>query len=185
MRPGEPPCSRGLEPRILALLHEVNGEPVGPEQLADALDRSLERVRERELCDRLADDRQERPCALELDREGAAPLARAQRVRGANGEGCEPREHEIVGLALGLEEELERAERRLAELQGGECAAVAEPLDLDRPCLRLGALYGLQRNRGRGRARGAGEGRKHRPVGLVAPEQAGSDPVASHASAAT
>ena len=133
-------------------------------------------MRERELRDRLADDRQERARALELDREGAAPLARAQRVRGANGEGCEPREHEIVGLALGLEEELERAERRLAELQGGERAAVAEPLDLDRPCLRLGALYRLQRDRGRGRARGAGEGRKHRPVRLVAPEQAGSGP---------
>jgi hypothetical protein len=113
VRAGEPALGRGLEP--LALLDQVNGHAVGIEQLADAVDGRVERVGQRELGDRLADDRQEGARSLELLGQLAAPLARAQGVRRPHSEGGEIREHEWIGRLV--EDELERAEGRLAELQ--------------------------------------------------------------------
>ena len=85
--PSTPAAGGDREPSLLA---EVDGDPARVEQRADALDRGVERVREREARDRLADDGEERPAALELaDRLARAPR-RAQRVRGAHREAGQP-----------------------------------------------------------------------------------------------
>src|SRR5215475_12851682 len=76
----------GFEQALVVRLEEVDGETLRPQELGDAVDRGLERVHERELRDRLADDRDESTTALELDRLLTRPLARAQRVRGPRGE---------------------------------------------------------------------------------------------------
>ena len=45
-------------------IEQVDGDALDRQELRDPLDRRLERVRQRELCDRLADDRHERPRAF-------------------------------------------------------------------------------------------------------------------------
>src|SRR6185312_9442306 len=79
MRPGESPARR-LDKPLLFRLEQVDGEMFRSEELGDPGDRCLQRVRKRELCDRLADDGDKRPAALELHRLAARMLARAQRV---------------------------------------------------------------------------------------------------------
>src|SRR5205807_1761050 len=80
-------------------------------------DRGLQRVSERELGDRLADDGDERPAALELDRLPVRPLARAQGVCRPCRERCQ-RVEQLVGRNERLfEPELKGAQRRLAEKQ--------------------------------------------------------------------
>ena len=110
---GEPPLGRGLEP--LALLDQVDRHALGVEQLAHAVDGRVEGVRQRELGDRLADDRQQSASPLELLGQLAPPLARAQGMGRPHREGGEIREHQRVGRLA--EDELERTELRLAELQ--------------------------------------------------------------------
>src|SRR5262249_15146892 len=87
------------------------------QQLGDTVDRGHERVLQRELRDRLADDRDERPAAFELDRLLTGTLARAQRMRRA----CRERRQRVENIVgrnrRPFEAELESADRRLAELQ--------------------------------------------------------------------
>ena len=83
---------------------EIDGDPLHAEQLGDALDRGLERVRDRELSRRLHDHLEQRPRALELEREQPRPLAGAQRVSGADAERREPRQLlRLRLLARGME----------------------------------------------------------------------------------
>jgi len=74
-------------------------------------------VCQRQLADRLADHGEEGTRALELERDGLRLEARAQRVRGAYAEGCKRGESKLVRLAVGRKEELQRPDRRLAELE--------------------------------------------------------------------
>ena len=134
------------------------------------LDRGVERVHERELGDRLADDRQQRARALELDRERSPPLAGAQRVSGADGEGAEPVEQRVARMRLVGEQELERALRRLAQLQRHHRAALFQRLDRERAGHVTRATNRVQRDRGRERR--ARERRQHRALLLVAPDDA-------------
>ncbi len=103
---------------------EIDGDAVHAEQLGDALDGDLERVRDGELRRRLHDHLEERTRALELERELARPFAGAQRVCGADAEGREPRE--LLGLRLLARrmEQLQNAERRASQRQCGRDGAV-------------------------------------------------------------
>ena len=85
--------------------------------MRDALDRRLQRVRQRELRDRLADDGEQRPAALELEAGVAGSFGGAERVGGANREARKLLEPVFVRFATGREPDLQRAEHRLAELQ--------------------------------------------------------------------
>ena len=71
-----------------ALLTEVDGDLSGGRELGHALDRGVERVRERELRDRLADDGDERLRALErsLDLSRAPAASEREPGVGPNGE---------------------------------------------------------------------------------------------------
>ncbi len=115
MRAGEA-APRSLQQPILLRLEQIDREPLGVEQLGDPLDRGLQCVGERELRDRLTDDGNQRPAALQLDRLPARLLARTQCV------GCSCRKHRqsvehLVRRDDGrLEPELQHAEGRLAEL---------------------------------------------------------------------
>ena len=149
VRAGQLALGRRLEPPGLG--GEVDGEPLRAEQAGDVLDRGVERVRERELRDRLADDRQQRARALELDRERLPPLAGAQRVGGADGEGAEPVEQRIARVRLVGEQQLQRALRRLAELQRHDRAALLQRLDRERAGHVARAADGVERDRGRER----------------------------------
>ena len=97
---------------------EVDRHALDAEQLRDPLDRGLERVRERQPRDRLADDGEQRARPLEL--EAASPArgrrrgARAPRAR-ANAR--QPLQLVLVRRGAVRVEELERADRRRAELQ--------------------------------------------------------------------
>ena len=97
VRAGEAAARRLLELAV-ARAAEVDGHAVDAEQLGDALDGGLERVRDGELRRRLHDHLEQRPRALELERELPRPLAGAQRVRGADAERREPRELLRLGL---------------------------------------------------------------------------------------
>src|SRR5205823_10144549 len=106
----------------LAAVAQVDADAVDREQLGGPLERGLQRVREGEPRDRLADDRQECARPVELELELTRALAGAQRVRGANAE-----RRQRTELALGRRiavEKLEDAERRLAELDRDDEAVV-------------------------------------------------------------
>ena len=75
VRAGQPDARGGVQPVVFA---QVDGKPVCLEQLADPGDCRLERVRERELADRLADDGQEGTRSLELERNRPRMEACAQ-----------------------------------------------------------------------------------------------------------
>src|SRR5256714_1481846 len=107
----------GLEPVVF---DEVDGQPLCRQQLPHAFDGGLERVRERELGDRLADDREERLGALEVLGKRPATFAGTERVRGADGKSGESRQQRAVGIRCLGEDELEGTQRRLPELKGGE-----------------------------------------------------------------
>ena len=116
MRPRESAAS-GLEQTPFVWLEQIDGEPLGAQQLRDPLDRGLERVGQGELRDRLADDGHERAAALQLHRLPLRPLARAQSVRRARRERRQCVEHLVGGDERLLEAELEGARRGLSEQQ--------------------------------------------------------------------
>ena len=123
VRAGEAAARRLLElafPRAA----EVDGHAVNAEQLGDALDCDLERVRDGELRRRLHDHLEERPRALELERELARTLARAQRVCGAHAERREPRELLRLRLLSCRMEQLQNAQRRASQRQRGRDGAI-------------------------------------------------------------
>ena len=101
----------------LVFLRQVDRDAIRVEEMCDALDRGLERVGERELRDRLADDGEERAAALELEPGVAGQFGRAQRMRGADGEARELLDHVLVRRSAGRKANLKRTERRLAELK--------------------------------------------------------------------
>ena len=97
------------------LVAKVDGEPVDVEQARDAVDRDLERVAQRQPCDRLAEDAEKRLRALEVARETAGTLAEPQRVRRAYAEACEPIELVPGRHGLRRKAKLEQREGRAAE----------------------------------------------------------------------
>ena len=102
-------------------------------------------MRERELGDRLADDGEQSLCPLELDRHRLRPLAGAQRLGCAHGEGREALDVRKRRGCAGRKDELEHAHGRLSERQGRYRATkpVALRLDPDRPRLGKCPLSGL------------------------------------------
>ena len=112
---------------------QVDGDALDVEQLCDARDRRLERVRERELGRRLPDDHEQRPRELELLLELPDPRARAKDVGGANTERREPSELVRARLSARREQELQEADGRLAEPQRRRHAAAArQPVERER-----------------------------------------------------
>src|SRR5947207_2520369 len=108
--------ARGLEQAIFVRLEQVDGEPLGAEQLGDPLDCGLEGVGQRKLRDRLSDDGDERPAAFQLDRLPPRPLARAQSVSSPRRKRRQGVEDVVGGDERLLEAELQRPKRRLAKL---------------------------------------------------------------------
>ena len=139
MRPLDAPA-RGNDG--LPVLAEIDGDAVGAEELRDTLDRGVERVGERQPRDRLADHGQQRAAPLELEPGLAGALRRTEGVRGANGEARELGAAVIVGRAARREPELERAERRLAELHGDGVSLAALAALRERPLLLDGQPRG-------------------------------------------
>ena len=123
VRAGEASARRLLE-LALARAAEVDRHAAYVEQLGDALDRDLEGVRDGELRRRLHDHLEERPRPLELERKLARPLAGAQRVRGADAEGREPRELFRLRLLARRMEQLQNAQRRASQGQRGRDGAI-------------------------------------------------------------
>ena len=123
------PTPGGFAQALAVGLEQVNGEPLRPEKLGDAVDRGLERVGERELRDRLADHRDESPAALQFDRLLMRPLARAQRVRRPRGKRRQRVEHIVGRHRRLLEPELEDPDLWLPELQdpGAGCDRERHP----------------------------------------------------------
>ena len=85
--------------------------------MCDALDRRLQRVRERELRDRVADDGEQRPAALELEPGVAGALGGTQGVGGPDGEAGELLHPVLVRRPADRKTNLERAQHGLAELE--------------------------------------------------------------------
>ena len=69
---------------------EVDRDTVRSEQLGDARDGSLQRVRQGELGDCLTENREQRVGPFELERRRPRALPGTQRLRRANGEGAQP-----------------------------------------------------------------------------------------------
>jgi hypothetical protein len=114
VRSGQPDAGRGVQSVVLA---QIDGEPVGFEQLSDPCDSRLERVRERQLADCLAYDGQEGARPLELERNCPSLEARALSVCGAHAE-CRKRGKSDVGrFAVGRKQKLKSADRRLPQLE--------------------------------------------------------------------
>ncbi|MEO5574974.1 MAG: GAF domain-containing protein [Gaiellaceae bacterium] len=162
--------SPGRGHRDPVLLGQVDRDAVDTEEVGDPLDRRLESVRERELRDRLADHREERAAALELERGVARTLGRAQRVRRAHGEPGELFPPALVRRSAGRKPHLERPEGRLPEPQrhhlGRRVAVDSEHAGLvdDR------ARGPLERLVGHDRAVGAGD---LEPVVAESPDERG------------
>ena len=114
MRAGQSDAGGGVQ---LVVITQIDGEPIGLEQLAHTCDSGLERVSQRQLADCLADDRQQSPRALELERHGARLKTRAQCVRGAHAERRQRDQGNVARLAFRREQKLQRPDRRLAQLQ--------------------------------------------------------------------
>ncbi len=68
---------------------EVDRHPLHAQQLGHACDRGVDRVRERKLGDRLADDREQGARSFELERRPASSLSGPERLSGTHGEGAE------------------------------------------------------------------------------------------------
>src|SRR5205807_3276131 len=110
VRPGQAD-SRG---RIQApLVAEIDREPVDVEELADPGDGRFERMRNGQLGDRLADDGEERPRALELSRECPRAGARTQCVCGSDTECRELAKLRVGRSIVRSKEQLQRADRRM------------------------------------------------------------------------
>ena len=134
------------------ILAEIDGDAVGAEHLPEPLERRVESVRERQTSDRLAHDGKQRAAPLELEPGFARPFGRPERVSRADCEARELSKGAFVRSAAGREPELQRTERRLAELKRDELSLAAVALHRNRAVLvedRLGhALQiriGLQR----------------------------------------
>jgi hypothetical protein len=136
VRAAEPARGGGRQP---ALLPQVDGHPAARE-LGDALDGRLERVREREPRDRLADDGDHGLRARQRERRELGAPALPEGDGGAAGEGGQAVEG--LGRRLLVEVELERAHRRLAQRdRHGHVRPTAHgvaPALVDRPLNRLG-----------------------------------------------
>ena len=128
MRAGEPARRAGREP---TLVEQVDREPLGADELPELLGRGLERVLERELLVRLADDREERARLHELCLDAGGSPARSERVCRARREVAEVLDEVGARNQLGREHELEQAEGRFAELLRDRPAG-AELQDADR-----------------------------------------------------
>ena len=100
-----------------ARVAEIDRDAVRAEQLRDARDRGLQRVRQGKLGDGLAEHRQQRLGPLELERRGARTLTGPQGLRRPDGECAQPIEVALGRRARRPEDELEDAEWRLAERQ--------------------------------------------------------------------
>ena len=149
VRAGQAAAGRRRQPSLVA---QVDGEPLGAEELGHPLDGRLQRVCERELRDRLADDGQKCSGPLQLLRQRSGPFAGAERVRGPHAEGREARELVLRRGVVGCEEQLERAHRRLAEEDRRRGLRPEERLDRDRPRI----LERARRRSAGGRDRGLG-----------------------------
>ena len=154
-----------------ALVAQVDGDLPARGQLGNALDRDLERVRQREPGDRLADDRDERLRAPERRLDLGGVTAAAQRERRSRAEGrqaLQPR----LGSSLGVEGEPERRGGRLSQRHGvekpGARARRAPVAALERAPYALGRLDGA----GRSSAEAVrGEERRRRPFLIEPPER--------------
>ena len=180
--PVSPSAAAAIEPLVLA---EVNGETIRVEQLGDARDRRLERMRERELRDRLADDREQCTRPVELTGKPARTHARTQRMGGADAKGGKHCEVFLARREPSGEEQLQSPDRRLTELQGGSDVPVriGEALYLfdrhgpparERP---LGHCASLGHRCRRGRS-----GRRRQPVQAARPPRAATGTPRPHPS---
>ena len=175
VRAGEAAAGRRREPALLA---EVDGEPLGAEQLGHPLDGRLQRVGERELRDRLPDDREERARPLQLLRQRARPLAGPEGVRRPDAEGREARELVLRRRLAGGKEELQSAHRRLAEEDRRRGSRPEARLHCYRPRIlerARGRIAGAGDHRlGLAHAEGADEDRPHVLRAVRPPEERGS-----------
>ena len=170
--PVSPRCGRGLEP-LRARRRGRRRAARRRAGSADVLDRRLERVGERQLRDRLADDRQQRARALELDRRASRRRSLARSAWAARTAKMPSRSSSgSLGCGSSASSELQGALRRLAELERHDGAAVLERLDRERVRHVARPADGLERHRGRKRS--ARERGQHRPLLLVAPDDAGA-----------
>jgi hypothetical protein len=119
-------------------LAQVDRDVTAAGQLGDALDGCLQRVREGELRDRLADDADDGLRAAQCEGDEADAPAAPERERRPCGERGE--QLEVVLRASVLEVELERRHRWLAEGQRGDSAPVdaLRPRDAARPLVEGG-----------------------------------------------
>ena len=136
-------------------------------------------MRDRELRRRLHDHLEQRPRALELERELARPLAGAQRVGGADAERREPSELLRLRLLARGMEQLQNAQRRASQGQRGRDRAVSrEPggVSADRPGLGERPLGDLPRRREIGRGADAPRRSGDEPLLAALPEDRGRRP---------
>ena len=175
MRTCEADARGRVEPVFVA---EVDRQPVDAQQLADTGHGRFERMGKRQLRDRLADDREQGARPLELCGDGVCVDARTQRMCGANAERRQPRELVFRRSSTRGEEELQDADRRLPELQGGGELGAARQLAGDGlhahcqpPVQRaFGGIVGIRDRRVDCRDPGRGD-ELERTALLPAPEQ--------------
>ena len=182
MRTVDPAARRDGE---LLAFGQVDRDTVGAEQARDALDRRLERVCQRELRDRLADDGEQRPGALELE-PGVAWPSPKNGARGRRGRRSSRAARRRARPGRGLAETAPgarraRAARAAASRSGWErvrrrrpCWAPQRPRSLQRSASRR-PRSGRRRRRPRaprhGGARRAPRRRPTRPRQGVRPAQ--------------
>ncbi len=117
VRPDEP----SLVGRVQSsLVTQVDRDAVHAEQLGDPIGDGAQRVREREVGDRLADHGQESLGPFEVGGHLGRALARPQGMSGSHAEAPEAVEHGLRRRRLGGEEELEDTERRISEPDGDQ-----------------------------------------------------------------
>ena len=131
LRVGEMPAGRRTQPEPVA---DVHRHAVRAEQLRDAGCRRLQRVRQRELCDRLAQYLEQSLSVLQFERRGSGALAGTKRLRRADG-----KDTQAVQLALRRRDarcknQLDDAELGIPQAQRRHRSArpVGEGLDPDR-----------------------------------------------------
>ena len=130
MRPDEPTLVGSVQSSSVP---QVDRDPIHPKQLCDPIGDGAQRVREREVGDRLADHGQEGLGAFEVGGHLGRARARPQSMSGSNPEASETLEHGRRRRRLGGEEELEDAERRIPEPDGDSAWA---PVETSRPSSR-------------------------------------------------
>ena len=117
MRPREVPRGGRLEP---AALSQVHAQGAHPDEARHAVERRVERVRERQLSGRLADDGEQVPRPLQLTARFAGALPGTQRLSRSGGEPRKRGEVEGRRELPGREDQLEDTQRGLAEGQRGD-----------------------------------------------------------------